>query len=232
MLGFHRKLRHDLEKNGQRALAKVRDAPFLLDAIRAADALTEAAGHDGGPHAVKVLAAAIGEPDDQLIAIAAVHALGAVFDGGAGAVLSDLLSDPRLYLREHAAWALGSRAPRLDAVGRLVSGVAAGGFATVINQRALRRWAQTSPDHVALALEGALLSLDDPAARARLVETMGLVPGVVAARSLRRIATDDLEPIRSRMAAVAAAPSPVCQRTGRSRQVGRVRSQRSCFQRP
>jgi glycosyltransferase involved in cell wall biosynthesis len=188
----------------QSAVAKVRDAPFLLDAIRAADTLTDAAGRDGGPHAVKVLAAAIGEPDDQLIAIAAVHALGAVFDDGAGAVLSDLLSDPQLYLREHAAWALGSRVPRLDAVGRLVSGVAAGGFATVINQRALRRWAQTTPDHVALALEGALLGLDDPGARARLVETMGLVPGAVAARSLHRIATDEREPIRSRMAAVAA----------------------------
>ena len=37
------------------ALAKVRDAPFLLDAIRATDALTAAAGQDGGPHAVKVL---------------------------------------------------------------------------------------------------------------------------------------------------------------------------------
>ena len=188
----------------QSALAKVRDAPFLLDAIRASDALTDAAGRDGGPHAVKVLAAAINEPDDQLIAIAAVHALGAVFDDGAGAVLSDLLSDPQLYLREHAAWALGSRIPRLDAVGRLVAGVAVGGFATVINQRALRRWAQTAPDHIALALEGALLSLDDPDGRARLVETMGLVPGAVAARSLHRIATDDREPIRSRMAAVAA----------------------------
>ena len=66
------------------------------------------------------------------------------------------------YLREHAAWALGSRTPRLDAVGRLVSGVAAGGFATVINQRALRRWAQISPDHIALALEGALLSQRRP----------------------------------------------------------------------
>lgn len=186
------------------ALAKVRDAPFLLDAIRAADALTDAAGRDGGPHAVKLLSAAINERDDQLIAIAAVHALGAVFDDGAGAVLSDLLSDDHLYLREHAAWALGSRAPRLDAVGRLVSGVAAGGFATVINQRALRRWAQTSPDHIALALEGALLAQENPAGRSRLVETMGLVPGAVAAHTLHRIATDEREPIHSRKAAVAA----------------------------
>jgi len=31
--------------------------------------------------------------------------------------------------------------PRLDAVGRLVAGVAEGGFVTVVNQRTLRRWA-------------------------------------------------------------------------------------------
>lgn len=185
-------------------LSKVRDAPFLLDAIRAADELTAAAGQDGGPFAVKVLTEAISADDDQLLSIAAVHALGAVFDDGAAAVLSDLLSDPHLYLREHAAWALAARTPRLDAVGRLVSGVAAGGFATVINQRALRRWAQISPDHIALALEGALLSRDDAAGRARLVETMGLVPGAVAARTLHRIAANDAEPMRSRMAAVAA----------------------------
>ncbi len=52
--------------------------------------------------------------DDQLMAIAAVHALGAVFDDAAADVLSDLLSDPQLFLREHAAWALGSRTPRLE----------------------------------------------------------------------------------------------------------------------
>jgi glycosyltransferase involved in cell wall biosynthesis len=191
------------------ALAKVRDAPFLLDAIRAADGLTAAAGQDGGPHAVRVLTRVIddlteGRDDDQVIAIAAVHALGAVFDDGAGAALSDLLSDPRPFLREHAAWALGSRIPRLDAIGRLVSGVAAGGFATVINQRALRRWAQTAPDHIALAIEGALFTRDDAEGRARLVETMGLVPGAVADRTLRRVAADPTEPTGSRTAAIAA----------------------------
>jgi glycosyltransferase involved in cell wall biosynthesis len=186
------------------ALAKVRDAPFLLDAIRASDALTEAAGRDGGPFAVKLLARAVEDADDQLMAIAAVHALGAVFDDGAGVVLSGLLSDSRTFLREHAAWALGSRVPRLDAVGRLVSGVAAGGFATVINQRALRRWAQLSPDHIALTLEGALVSRDDAAGRTRLIETMGLVPGPVAASALLRIAADDTEPLRPRQAAIAA----------------------------
>jgi hypothetical protein len=124
----------------QSALAKVRDAPFILDAVRAADDLVVAAGNDGGPHAALVLSAAIRD-DDQITAIAAVHALGAVFDDRAAVELSELLSDPRTFLREHAAWALGTRVPRLDAVGRLVAGVADGGFVTVINQRTLRRCA-------------------------------------------------------------------------------------------
>ncbi len=186
------------------ALAKVRDAPFLLDAIRASDALNEAAGRDGGPYAVKLLTQAVQDPDDQLMAIAAVHGLGAVFDDGAGAVLSGLLSDRRTFLREHAAWALGSRVPRLDAIGRLISGIADGGFATVINQRALRRWAQVTPDHIALALEGALLGADDADRRARLVETMGLVPGPVADSVLLRVAADEKQAPRPRQAAVAA----------------------------
>ena len=117
-----------------------------------------------------------------MLSIAAVHALGAVFDDSAADVLSDLLSAPQLYLREHAAWALGSRNPRFDAVVRLLAGVVVGGFSTVINQRALRRWAQAAPEHIALAVEGALLAQDNPAARARLVETLGLVPGAVATR--------------------------------------------------
>ena len=186
------------------ALARVREAAFILDALRATDDLVVAAGNDGGPYAARVLAAAVRDDDDQLTAIGAVHALGAVFDDRAAGVLSDLLSDSRVFLREHAAWALGSRVPRLDAVGRLVAGVAQGGFATVINQRALRRWAPTAPDHIALALEGALLAHEAPDARARLVETMGLVPGAVAARAIFRIASAPFEPEAVRLAAVAA----------------------------
>ena len=129
----------------QSALAKVREALFVLDAMRAIDDLVVAAGNDGGPHAALVLATAVRD-DDQVTAIAAVHALGAVLDDRAADELSELLSDPRTFLREHAAWALGTRVPRLDAVGRLVAGVAAGGFGTVINQRTLRRWAHSAPE--------------------------------------------------------------------------------------
>src|SRR6185312_6358187 len=185
------------------ALEKVRDTAFLLDAIRAADELTAAARHTTGPAAVQLLTEAISD-DDQVLSIAAVQALGALPDDAAAAAVSDLLSDTRPYLREHAAWALGSRTPWPDAIGPLVSGVSAGGFPTVIHQRALRRWARTSADDVAVALEGALLIADDPAGRARLVDTLSLVPGDVAVRSLLRVAGDEGESFLPRAAAVAA----------------------------
>src|SRR6478735_2418691 len=93
---------------------------------------------------------------DVLTAVAAVHALARVFDDGADAVLSELLSHPRPFLREHASWALGARLPRLDAIGRLVAVVVSGGFSGVVAQRTLSRWAVSAPEQVARAIEGAL----------------------------------------------------------------------------
>lgn len=186
-------------------LAKVREAPFLLDALGAADELVQAAAHDDGPYTVRVLAEAVAGHDDQVTAIAAVRALGAVADPEAAAILSDTLSDPRPFVREHSAWALGSRLqPELAAVGRLIGGIADGGFGTVIGQRALRRWSLTTPDPLALALEAALLWQDEPAARVRLVESLGAIPGSIAARTLLRVAADDAEHREVRSAAVAA----------------------------
>ncbi len=116
--------------------------------------------------------------------MAAVHALARVFDDGADAVLSELLSHPRAFLREHASWALKARLPRLDAIGRLVGVVVSGGFSGVLAQRTLARWAASAPGQVALAIEGALAGAPGPAVRSRLVETLGLVPGPIAGRAL------------------------------------------------
>jgi glycosyltransferase involved in cell wall biosynthesis len=186
------------------ALRAVRDAPFVVDALRAAEDLAVAAGQDRDPRAVRTLVAAVEDPVDELTAVAAVHALARVFDDEADAVLSELLSHRRPFLREHAAWALAARLPRLDAVGRLVAAVRAGGFTGVLAQRTLEGWARSAPDHVALAVEGALAAPQETATRARLVETLGLVPGPVATRAVRRVAGDDAEEPAVRVAALAA----------------------------
>ncbi len=186
------------------ALQRLRDAPFLLDVMRSADDLAFAASRDGGPQAVALLEKAVYDEANEVVAIAAVHALGRVFDDSADALLSELLSSDRAFLREHAAWSFASRLPRLDAISRLVGCVVRAGFTGVLAQRTLQTWAASTPDHIALALEGALVSEQDHEARARLTETLGLVPGQVAGRALRQIAGNALQPDVVRIAAVAA----------------------------
>ncbi len=185
------------------ALDEVRRAAHVVDVLRDAERLALAAAGDGGPDAVRLLADAV-DGDDELTAVAAVHALAAVFDDGADAVLSELLSHPRPYLREHASWALMARLPRLDAIGRLVAVVVAGGFSGMLAQRTLAQWSGAAGDHVALALEGALADRHEPVVRARLVETIGLMPGPVGDRVVRAVATNDGEDPAARAAAVAA----------------------------
>lgn len=188
----------------QTALDSVRSAPTLLEGMRRADELTIAAVNDGGARAVRVLARAARDDADQLTAIAAVHALAQIFDDAADATLLDLLESERPFLREHAAWAFGGRLPRLEAIAGLVDHVRLGGFAGMLAQRTLALWGASLPDHLALALEGALLAETDPERRARLVETIGLVPGPIPERLLLRVAADLDEYFAARAAAVAA----------------------------
>ena len=184
-------------------LAAVQDAPFLLDAIRAADALSLIARGFASPAAVQTLLEAVSD-DDQVLSIAAVQALGQVGHDDAARALTELLGDDRPFLREHAAIALGARAPWPDAMRPLVSGVTAGGFPTMLHQRVLRNWGTSAPHRVSSAIDEALTGTADADARARLLDALGSVPGAAATRTLLRAASDDHEPDRSRTAAVAA----------------------------
>lgn len=186
----------------QTVLDAVRAAPTLLEAIRVADELTIAAVSDGGGRAVRLLTRAALDPSDQLTAIAAVHSLAQVFDEEADLALLRLLLDERAFLREHAAWALGGRLARPSVIGPLLGMVRAGGFSAMLAQRTLVLWASSVPELVAVALEGALLGEREPESRARFVETLGLVPGAIAERTLLRLAARAYEPLEARSAAV------------------------------
>jgi glycosyltransferase involved in cell wall biosynthesis len=188
----------------QTALDTLRRARTILEGIRAADDLTVAASRDGGVRAVRLLAQAAVDPGDQLTAIAAIHALAQVFDESADDVLVSLLGDDTPFIREHAAWAFGARLPRLDAISGLVALIVAGGFTGMIAQRTLEQWASSVPDHLALALEGALVGVVESGARSRLVETIGLLSGRIPERMLRIVAVDPAEATEVRAAAIAA----------------------------
>ena len=141
-------------------LDEIRRAPFIVDVLRDADRLAKAAGRDGSPAVVAELSATF-DAADELTAIAATHALGSVFDDAADAALSGLLSHPRAFLREHAAWVLRSRLPQLDAIDRLVRVVVAGGFSGMLAQRTLETWSAAAGEQITAAL------LRAPVTRAR-----------------------------------------------------------------
>ncbi|TFD84917.1 glycosyltransferase [Cryobacterium serini] len=185
------------------ALDHQRSAATLLEGIRRADDLTVAASRDGGARAVRLLAQAATDLSDQLTAIAAVHALAQVFDDSADEVLVALLNHDSAFLREHAAWAFGTRLPRYDAIAGLATLVRQGGFSGMLAQRTLEQWGSSAADQVALLLEGSLFGISETDARARLIETIGLIPGRVPERLLRRVAIDSAESLGARAAAIA-----------------------------
>lgn len=187
----------------QTALDAVTGAPTIVDAMRLADDLAFEASRDPGLRTVRLLAQAFND-DDELTAIAATHALAGVFDPEATRLLVRLLSDDRAFLREHAAWALASGLPRADAMGALLRLVVDNGFTGMLAQRTLEQWSEANAEPLVVGVEGALLGVEDPEARARLVETLGLVRDPIAMAALVRVATDAAEPDPVRIAAVAA----------------------------
>ncbi len=140
---------------------------------------------------------------DQLTAILAVHALTAIVGEATDSALAGLLHRKEAHLREHAAWALGSRPLVSAALPGLVALVAAGGFTGALAQRTLETWAGTDPHALQEALAAALPAAVDDDARARLVETLGLVPGPASLALVCGIAADEQEPLGARAAALA-----------------------------
>ena len=186
----------------QTSLDELRQTTHIVDAMRVADELAFVASRNGGIRTVRVLAATL-DGDDQLTAIAAVHALAQVFDDEADDVLSSLLSSDRAYLREHAAWAFSARLPRYDTVARLIGLVVDGGFSGMLAQRTLQQWASSAPDQVTIGLESALVGITEQKARTRIVETLGVARGRIATAALLRVASAETEPTPVRVAAVA-----------------------------
>lgn len=189
------------------ALAAVASAPTLLEGMRAGDVLARAAAESAtgdSTDTVSTLLSAVAAAD-PLTAIAAVHALGACADGRAGAALAELLHDDRAYVVEHALDALRLTPVVEHALDALVGACRAGGFRGTLAQRTLEQWAAQTPDAVRDAVGAALAEVSDGDERARLVETLGLVPGAGSTRLLLEVAAGEVEqPVAVRRAALAA----------------------------
>jgi glycosyltransferase involved in cell wall biosynthesis len=191
-------------------LDAVRSAPTILDAIRLARELEQrVAGASPGAGGIARLEAAADGTDDALTAIAAIHALGHLGDDAATALLVERLTDPRAFVREHAIGALvAGRGHSLDQ--RLLLGavrlVVEGGLTGMLAQLAVERLASRPGADAAWAraLQSATGAAADPVVRARLVETLGLVPGEGVSDALVAIAGNSTEGLAVRAAALGA----------------------------
>ncbi|MGQ3011464.1 hypothetical protein, partial [Microbacterium aurantiacum] len=70
----------------QMAIDRIAQAPTIVSALRAAEELAVEAGRDPGVRTLRLLTAALAG-DDDIIVLAAVHALAEMQDADAGALL-------------------------------------------------------------------------------------------------------------------------------------------------
>ena len=192
------------------ALEAVRSAPTLLEAMHRGPGLDTAAAADaasgpaGESAAASLLLAAVDDRADELTAAIATLALGSMATEKSARTLAGLLDEGAPHLLDHIVWALG-RGPCIGSgLPHLIDIIATGGFRGMLAQRTVQHWAPQCPDAVRSALETGLGRCPDPAGRATLVETLGLVPGTATNQALHQLASDAGEGLAARAAAVAA----------------------------
>ncbi|MET0461174.1 MAG: glycosyltransferase [Ilumatobacteraceae bacterium] len=189
----------------RRALDAAREDRGLVSGLRSAEALAHEAGrvsdHDD---CLELLLDDVDQSEDQLLSIAAVHAISALPGRGAAEVLTELLVADEWHVAEHAAWALSARSSHGPAMAPLADIVAGGGFAGMLAQRTLGGWASNDGAGVGRAVAELLDVSPSPGARRRLVETLGLVPDASVTVLLECVARDTNEGPLVRRAAVGA----------------------------
>lgn len=191
------------------ALDRVRRAPSILSAMRTLGevlpVVDEAISAGVDSHwLLDPIAEAIGDENDTVTGLAAVHALARVPGASASLMLADLVADGDPGFQEHALWALSGKPTTPVLVPAVARAVAHGGLAGMHAQEALASWAASAPHLVLSSLRSVLDEVETPSARRYVVETIGLVPGRLAAQSLERVALDASESSLTRRTAVLA----------------------------
>ena len=191
-------------------LDRVAGAASILEAIRIAPVAVGdiATSVEGSASAERVvvgeLVAAVRDPSDALIGIAAVHALAAIPGDGTARALADVLRSGPGPMPAHAAWASARRSPSAELVDPMVDVLVSGGLGGMHAQTALERWAVTEPWLVAAALRRGLLRANGIDGRRHIIETLGLVPDDRVLSDLESVAVDRSQEDVVRVAAVAA----------------------------
>lgn len=177
-------------------LRELLEAGSLTQVLIQSERLSEAARLE--PEDVEALAAAIAG-EDQIVAIAALHAVSHIENDATGAgstadaVLAGALRDPRPFIREHAAWAAGRRRPDAASIDPLIALLVGGGMGGMLAQRTLEAWGDDAGELLIEGLELALEQHADASVRRRVTETLGLIVDPRATAALNRIEGDGRE---------------------------------------
>jgi len=131
------------------AIDAVVKEPRLSLALRRADELQLVAAHAPRPAAVARCLAEVIRGGDDVSALAAIHAIGAVADDLADSVLIGLVAEGVEPYAAHAAWSLAARSPQFEAVGPLLQLFMGGGFPAMLAERTLIEWARLDAETMA-----------------------------------------------------------------------------------
>ncbi len=157
----------------------------LTAALRASRGLRQAAAETSTPDfAARQLVRALAGDVDDLARYLLIAPLGPLASPLAADTLAELVGGDHPGVREHAVWALAGQPPVSRAIPALVREIAGGGFGGMLAQMTVEEWSGRAGAPLLDSLRRALERFRRPGARARLVETAGLLLGEAAQRLL------------------------------------------------
>ena len=127
------------------AAADVVDEPRLTAALRRAEDLRWVASRSRQPRRDVLRLIAMFRDEDDLSAIAALHAVSAMEDPIADQFLLEIVEENEAPFAGHAAWALGARRSSPAATAALGELVSRGGFPAMLAERTLIEWSRRTP---------------------------------------------------------------------------------------
>ncbi|MEO6122098.1 MAG: glycosyltransferase family 4 protein [Ilumatobacteraceae bacterium] len=132
------------------ALERLRRSPRLTIALRDAEELAAAAVRSLDPSRDAARLRDVIRDEDDVMAIASIHAIGSIAEPLADAVLLDSLSSGDESRVAHAAWVLAARRPSETAFPIMLDLVEEGGFTGMLAERTLTEWDRMAPGTIPL----------------------------------------------------------------------------------
>ena len=140
--------------------------------------------------------------DNAMATFLAIESVAEIQHESANTILIDCLTHSDSSVRRQATWKLANRRPVAAALPMLLQQLCTGGIDTMHAHQTLAHWAKSEPRLICQWLSNALLTNGDAAARARLVDLLGVLNAVEVNGILSKLAADTSESVAVRIAAI------------------------------